>query len=526
MNTYSWPLVLLVSLLAGCGGPDGKVTDSPTVPTDPVGTATGAGTGSGTGSATGTATGYVSPTAPVAVDDAEVCDEAGEARIDLLANDSDPNDALDPLSVVVVDAPANGQVELSPLGNARYVHDGSETTSDSFTYTVDDETGETSNLATVDISVTPINDPPEAQDDAFVVNERSMINVDLAANDSDPDSAIDLATLTVVIPPADGSVVTMPDGTVDYQHSGAENAADGFTYTIRDTAGAVSAPALVTVTVLPVNDPPIAFDDVDYVAIGTTETVRVSLNDVDMDDGLDLTSVVVITQSLNGSLLVNPDGSVDYTHDGGVSVADSFAYTIDDVAGATSNIALVDLQIGVEPPAECQNGSVELSTAPLGNMMLCDDPLDVTCEEDFGQFCPTDWHLCTMDEFNGRNAGWTYPTSNVNRALGVIYCRSGGSSAGHFTVPDSGSPNSDLGQDEVFNCYYGSSAPACVSGFGCNEQEASALCCEDSPQCGNGVVDPPEEQCDDGNADDSDACLTSCAHRIPTDFGFSGTNCL
>ena len=41
-----------------------------------------------------------------------------------------------------------------------YTHDGSETTSDSFTYTIDDLSGATSNTATVDITVTPVNDAP------------------------------------------------------------------------------------------------------------------------------------------------------------------------------------------------------------------------------------------------------------------------------------------------------------------------------------------------------------------------------
>ena len=61
--------------------------------------------------------------------------------------------------------------------------------------------------------------------------------------------------------------------------------------------------------------------------------------------------------------------------------------------------------------------------------------------------------------------------------------------------------------------------------YGCNEQYAMALCCAPTPTCGNGLVDSPEEDCDDGNPDETDDCLSSCAWRIPGAHGYVGTSC-
>jgi len=97
---------------------------------------------------------YVTDNAPVAVDDSIEMDQGDDATVEPLLNDTDPNgDELDPLTLVVVTAPLHGTTEIGPDGRIRYSHDGSDEPTDSFTYTVDDVTGETSNVATVDFTL-------------------------------------------------------------------------------------------------------------------------------------------------------------------------------------------------------------------------------------------------------------------------------------------------------------------------------------------------------------------------------------
>ena len=111
----------------------------------------------------------------------------------------------------------NGTAVLNDNGTAGdttddfidYTHDGSETTSDTFTYTISD--GGLSDTATVEIDVSPINDPPVANDDSGAVAEGGSVAVDVLQNDSDPEG--DTLSITGVTAPANGSAVIDDNGT-------------------------------------------------------------------------------------------------------------------------------------------------------------------------------------------------------------------------------------------------------------------------------------------------------------------------
>ncbi|MEC4890007.1 MAG: Ig-like domain-containing protein [Nitrospira sp.] len=101
--------------------------------------------------------------APVAVNDSYSVAEGSTRLVSLasglLQNDSDPDTAPTGLSAALVSSPLYGTLRLNADGSFTYVHNGSETLSDSFTYRVSD--GITfSNLATVSFTITPTNDAP------------------------------------------------------------------------------------------------------------------------------------------------------------------------------------------------------------------------------------------------------------------------------------------------------------------------------------------------------------------------------
>jgi large repetitive protein len=107
---------------------------------------------------------------PVAVDDVVSTVVDVPVVVDVLANDGDPDGSLVPSSVVVVDGPVNGSVSVDPeSGVVTYSPDAGFVGSDGFTYTVDDDDGATSNVASV--SVTVLADPPPA--DGLVSDEFS-----------------------------------------------------------------------------------------------------------------------------------------------------------------------------------------------------------------------------------------------------------------------------------------------------------------------------------------------------------------
>ena len=99
------------------------------------------------------------------------------------------------------------------------------------------------------------------------------------------------------------------------------------------------------------------------------------------------------------------------------------------------------------------------------------------------------------------------------RPVGEIYCKHS-SGAAHFALGWDGSPSISLNTDESRNCHFGSSRPQCPTTSGCNDKHVTALCCSPSPKCGNGKVDDPTEECDDGNSSDDDDCLSTCTFRL------------
>ena len=235
---------------------------------------------------------------------------------------------------------------------------------DSFSYTIDDVSGATSNVASVAITVNPQNDAPTAANDAASVNEGAAVIINLAGNDSDPDNALDLGSIVITSGPSNGSLADNGDGTFTYTHDGSETVGDSFSYTIDDVSGATSNVASVAITVNPQNDAPTAVNDSASVNEGASVIINLTGNDSDPDNALDLGSIVITSGPSNGGLADNGDGTFTYTHDGSETVGDSFSYTIDDVSGATSNVASVaitvnpqnDAPTAVNDAACCQRG--------------------------------------------------------------------------------------------------------------------------------------------------------------------------
>jgi hypothetical protein len=159
------------------------------------------------------------------------------------------------------------------------------------------------------------------------------------------DGTVDLTSIVITGTPTNGSIVVNADGTVDYTHDGSEALADSFTYTILDDSGKASDSGTVNITVTPVNDAPVANNDAFTVIEGSTTTLNLAGNDTDVDDGLDLASITITAAPSNGSIVVNANGSVDYTHDDSDTLADSFTYTILDNSGAVSNTGTINLNV-------------------------------------------------------------------------------------------------------------------------------------------------------------------------------------
>ncbi|MEA2416664.1 MAG: hypothetical protein QOI58_3321 [Thermoanaerobaculia bacterium] len=286
---------------------------------------------------------------PVAANDNYTVAEGGTLNVPapgVLTNDSDPDG--DPITAVLVSGPAHASsFALNANGSFTYVHDGSETTSDSFTYRASDGSA-TSNIATVSINVTPVNDVPVANNDTATVAEGGTINMaapGVLANDTDPDGPSALTAILVSGPAHASSFVLNPNGSYTYIHDGSETISDSFTYKASDGV-ATSNTATVSITITPVNDAPVANNDTYSVAEGGTlnqSAPGVLGNDTDADSPT-LTAVLVSGPAHAASFTLNANGSFSYVHDGSETLSDSFTYRAND-GSLNSNVATVNITV-------------------------------------------------------------------------------------------------------------------------------------------------------------------------------------
>ncbi len=184
---------------------------------------------------------------PAARRDVVSTDEDVAVRVEPLANDDDPDG--DRLSIDAVDPPEQG--ELTRAGSVlTYTPPPNFSGSLELPYTATDPSGEHSTAA-LDITVSPVNDPPRAEPDAAQVSAGGTVVVDVTANDADPENdALSLGETAVTGP----GTASVEDGRIRFT-AGVAPGTSIVGYELRDAAGA-SAHGTLTVTVLGVNAPP------------------------------------------------------------------------------------------------------------------------------------------------------------------------------------------------------------------------------------------------------------------------------
>ncbi|HVR66868.1 MAG TPA: Ig-like domain-containing protein, partial [Verrucomicrobiae bacterium] len=291
------------------------------------------------GTATATVTVTVNPVndAPVAADDSAITDEDIAVSGSVLGNDTDPDG--DKLTATLLDGPASGTLQFNADGTYSYTPNADFNGTDQFTYRADDGKAG-SNVATVVITVLPVNDAPVALDDAVTTDEDVAVSGTVLGNDNDPDG--DKLTALLIDGPAHGALQFNADGTFTYTPDAEFNGTDKFTYQTND--GSVDGNvATVVITVNPVNDPPIARDDNKATDEDTPVTGDVRGNDFDADG--DKLTVQVIDGPDNGTLQFNADGTITYTPVADFNGIDEFTYKVND-GTADSNLATVTITVG------------------------------------------------------------------------------------------------------------------------------------------------------------------------------------
>jgi len=287
----------------------------------------------------------VSNHAPVANNDAYTTAEDTPLTVSapgVLANDSDADH--NPITAKLVSGTSHGTVSLNANGSFTYTPLPNYNGADSFTYKANDGSAD-SNVATVSITVTPVNDAPVANNDAYTTAEDTALTVSapgVLANDTDIDG--DALSAVLVSGPGHGTLSLNANGSFTYTPASNYNGADSFTYKAND-GSADSNVATVNITVTAVNDPPVANNDAYSTKVNTARSVAapgVLANDGDVDSP-SLTARLVSGTS-HGTVTLNSDGSFVYTPASGFQGVDTFTYVAND-GQADSNVTTVSITV-------------------------------------------------------------------------------------------------------------------------------------------------------------------------------------
>ncbi|HCM0680618.1 TPA: tandem-95 repeat protein, partial [Vibrio parahaemolyticus] len=252
------------------------------------------------------------PTVENAIADQELSEDFATYTIDLndafKDSDSALNFSVSGNSNVLVSI-ENGIATISPTAD----WNGSET----LTFTATDPSGE-SISQTVNFTVAPVADI--VADKATVVEDMPTI-IKVLGNDTfeGDDKVVSLDTNNG---PANGTVSVNPDGSVTYTPNDNYHGTDSFTYIV--TSGGVSESTTVNVDVTPVNDVPVAKDDIATTQEDTAVTIDVLPNDTDIDgDTLRIDSASVpsdqgTVEIVDGKLVFTPaenfNGNAEITY--------------------------------------------------------------------------------------------------------------------------------------------------------------------------------------------------------------------
>lgn len=202
----------------------------------------------------GNAGGNNSNDAPLAVDDVYSTDYETEITFDVLENDSDPNG--DVLAVTEYTLPEVGTLTYED-GVFKYTPPAGFSGTVTFTYTVDDGSNNpNSSKATATVTITvgeKPNDPPEAQDDDYTTEYDQPVELDLLANDSDPDG--ERITIVAMTEPS-GGTLSIIDGRLVFTPTAGFSGVTTFNYTIRDERGLESTATVTIIVGLAPPEPP------------------------------------------------------------------------------------------------------------------------------------------------------------------------------------------------------------------------------------------------------------------------------
>ncbi|MDP3642888.1 MAG: Ig-like domain-containing protein, partial [Bacteroidota bacterium] len=261
----------------------------------------------------------------------------------VLVNDNDPQGDTQAVNRTPVISPAHGTLVLNSNGAFTFTPAPNYVGQDQFVYEVCDNGSPVAcDQATVYLILGQDDDQPMAADDINTTNEDNSVTGNVKVNDLISNDGLNV--WSIVKQPNHGRVVMVPDGSYTFTPDADYYGSDSFIYKLCDIDGDCDE-ARVTITVNPVDDQPVANDDLVSIFIDGVLDDFVGENDLPSGDGGNVWTLV--TSPLNGKIIFNMDGSYSYTPNPNFSGNDTFIYKVCDVDGdcaqATVTITIEDI---------------------------------------------------------------------------------------------------------------------------------------------------------------------------------------
>ena len=326
------------------------------------------------GQATGTVSVTIVNRPPTANPDTAATNEDTPVTINVTANDTDPDGDSRTVAEILT-PPAHGTATIAGAGSITYSPAANYSGSDSFVYRIRDGFGGLSS-ASVTVTITEVNDNPVATPDAATTNEDTAVTVNVIANDTDvDDTSLQLAAALTTLP-AHGTATIVSATQISYTPSPNYFGTDSLVYRVRDNRGG-RADATLTITVVNVNDIPVANADSITTNEDTAVSINVTANDTDAD-GNALVVAAILTAPAHGTATIASASNVLYTPAPNFNGTDSFRYRIRDGNGGLES-ALVTVTVTAvndQPVANADTAITNKNTAVTINVTANDTDVD------------------------------------------------------------------------------------------------------------------------------------------------------
>ncbi|MHB9131021.1 MAG: Ig-like domain-containing protein [Armatimonadota bacterium] len=293
-----------------------------------------------------------------------VVETEAETEVTGTLTGSDPDEDILTFTLTSIGEKGRAILTDAKSGAFTYTPDAGMTGDDIFTFTISDGLA-TSQSAEIRITIKPKNVAPVAQNGSVTTNEDMAVNRLFAATDADGN----VLTYHLEDVPAHGEVeLNQVDGYFNYRPNKDYFGTDSFTFCAND--GQVdSNTATVTITVNPVNDPPVASSQ----SVQTVKNIAVAIilvaTDVANEQGN--LAYTVIKRPTHGTLS-GAAPNLTYKPAAGYFGTDSFTFKAND-GKANSNIATISITI--KPIADQPLRGVSLCRKPCNYILFTKKPI-------------------------------------------------------------------------------------------------------------------------------------------------------